>query len=350
MFDFFKRRLNTNQKFKNLRINASFNLRTSESDPLSFTGEIPEGVQEKLKSPDEKYIYKIDETFQGISDNNANSYEALIEHLVSCLIYSMGCDCSVFYELGDASKDSFLKESILAVSSDLRDINISKSKNFLLSNNELERFEFKSFLDMRDGFLIKSNISEEEYLLKLSSIKHFGDILDEIVSLYVFYNFDKKTVEKYILLMFYLDAFVLNSDRHINNFGIIKISKGKYKLSPFFDFGRALKARSFYNMSYIDNWNSLSAGVYLRPFNIHSSKIRDILKPEVNLTLNIEKFISLIDRRSIGTFPFDAICHCIYEMLDKQKDKTSFVKLLGDLSKKTKVHFEFLQVLHSHNI
>lgn len=55
-------------------------------------------------------------------------------------------------------------------------------------------------------------------------------------------------IEEYLGRLIYLDAIVLNEDRHYNNIGFI-FSKGKYRPTPYFDFGSGLMSDlSIYRM------------------------------------------------------------------------------------------------------
>jgi hypothetical protein len=68
-------------------------------------------------------------------------------------------------------------------------------------------------------------------------------------------------IEKYLSYMVYLDALVLNEDRHLRNISFIKDVDDSLKLSPLYDFGLSL-------MSDVDahpNWKDVS-GVRCQPF------------------------------------------------------------------------------------
>lgn len=47
-------------------------------------------------------------------------------------------------------------------------------------------------------------------------------------------------ITNYLLVMCVMDYILLNEDRHLNNFGVLRDSEGHYRIAPLFDFGLGL--------------------------------------------------------------------------------------------------------------
>ena len=96
----------------------------------------------------------------------------------------------------------------------------------------------KSFLKEDESFISFAHILELKYLDYSKHIKSgfqssFQFICDEIKMV------TGMDVSCYMAQNLYLDAIILNEDRHLNNFGVVK-GNGYYRLAPVFDNGLSL--------------------------------------------------------------------------------------------------------------
>lgn len=92
-----------------------------------------------------------------------------------------------------------------------------------------------SFIDKEAGegfisfqrILEKMNSTFNERLFPIDRFKFVIDVMERYCGL---------DCTEYLIVMTLLDYIVLNEDRHLNNFGVIKC-KNSYRLAPLFDFG-----------------------------------------------------------------------------------------------------------------
>lgn len=341
----FKKRISTKQPESIFKSLVNF------EEPVGFSREVfaktgslgsygvSKGVQDK-KLMQNDYFYKIDECHTSLYENKQSTMEAFNEHLVSCLIESTGFNYNVKYEICFNSDPYF--QEMLKDFRNVSELNACRSKNFLTKTGG----EFKSFKYLLKGFLKANNINESIFsnfiLDSNNSIEKKITLLAEV---FVFYGFRLSTAKKYLKLMFYYDSFVLNIDRHLGNFGIIRIKKGKYILAPLFDFGRSFLwgLKDIKNYTFI--WKTLKNSVEILPFKDKSLKMREFFKDEIAQKLDITGLLNKIDERTYNSFPFNVMLHCIYDMLDTKIKKKFFIFKLTSWSKQNNIQIDFLDVV-----
>ena len=156
-----------------------------------------------------------------------------------------------------------------------RGVSACKSKNFL--NDGESVISLKSALDASE---LNIDYSMSSQWLKDSIV----GVINMEYGLYI---------EEYLAYMMYLDAIVLNEDRHLRNISFIKTADDKLKLSPLYDFGLSLLSD---RDSYLSE-NSIEF-VKSQPFS-HSFTEQVGLFDNPHITINVDKLmVKLLDAQS----------------------------------------------------
>lgn len=228
------------------------------------------GMQEKWEK--DGYWYKKDFVGQ----------ESIVENICSSFILACGVSDVVYYSVYDL---------------DHRKVGVCKSKSFL--DNETK------FITL-DNLLQRLSISDYNAFYK--QIKKSGSIVDKINILSSFYaSRGLIHTEEYLKLMVYLDAILLNPDRHSNNFGVLVNKYGNpIEVNPIFDMGYSLGTGLYgleeNNISFL--LKKLRKGVLSPFFRANSETVIKSLDKEIKLNFDIDKFLKIVDPLVINTIPF----------------------------------------------
>ncbi len=147
-----------------------------------------------------------------------------------------------------------------------------------------------------EGCMSRSFISQSEWFVTLDRLlTRHGVPVDELLDL----PFEEKVSQTmrfieqftglnpypYFGVMLSLDAFVLNEDRHLNNIGFVRDSKGRYRFAPLFDHGLSLLSDvDLYHpeIEVIDNIRSVRA----KPFSLGFDKQLKAFDPSTFIRFN----------------------------------------------------------------
>lgn len=206
---------------------------------------------------DGKYWYK----------SNFMGYENVAEVVVSIL-----CSCI---------------QNLDYVKYDLYEQDYCVSKDFLGDN------EFISFNKILRSFGVSSSKFN-----KLAPVRR----LQSIMNLYSLVPKDK--ILEYLNKIFYLDALVLNEDRHLNNLGFIKTPNGEFGICPVFDNGLSLLSdiRDYpFRVNLIDNILSVKSKPLSNDFEVQIRLIKNYYdcKP---LIIDINNFYKSIDNYDFSNY------------------------------------------------
>lgn len=170
----------------------------------------------------------------------------------------------------------------------------------------------KSFLEIGDKFITLDNLlqrlSSSDYNAFYKRIKKNGNILDKINVLSSFYeSLGLFNTTNDLKLMVYIDALLLNPDRHSNNFGVIVNKYGNpIKVNPIFDMGYSLGTGLYGleddNISFL--LKKLRKGVLSPFFRANSETVIRSLDQEIKLNFDINQFLKLVDPLVINSIPF----------------------------------------------
>lgn len=119
-------------------------------------------------------------------------------------------------------------------------------------------------------------------------------------------------ITTYLANTFWLDAVILNTDRHFNNYGIIMCNDG-YREAPIFDNGKSLLTGFNLAGSTFSIYDSVKK-VYSKSFSPNFNLNYSFLREYCTISLDIEKLKGIIDNRD------ETIQRKVLEyQLDKQK-------------------------------
>jgi len=193
------------------------------------------GNQEKWYDNDTDSWYKLDQF----------GYEALTETFVSILLEKSNIETDTPF--------TFVRYYMEKMNVHGRERNGCISRNFLKAGQSL--ITVNRLLTGHLGIPLKQK------LMKLSSdkkrITYLADATAEYTGLSEF--------QRYLTLLFEIDALFCNDDRHLNNIAVIEHAKG-YDYCPVFDNGAGLLSNTQISQMNISP-KALIAALYARPFN-----------------------------------------------------------------------------------
>lgn len=167
----------------------------------------------------------------------------------------------------------------------------------------------KSFLKPEESFISFSHILELKYLDYSKQMQNgfqssFQFVCDEINKV------TELDVSSYIAQNLYLDAIILNEDRHLNNLGIIK-GDGYYRLAPVFDNGLSLLS----DLKWYDIYEPIEKNMHLvkaKPFSSRFDKqIKELNKMGlIPLKIDRDKAMKMLDSLESALYPEEYIVRC----------------------------------------
>lgn len=150
-------------------------------------------------------------------------------------------------------------------------------------------------------FLVESELITFSHLLNQVGItsKKFNKLppasrLSSVLKLDTF--IPRSELCSYLNKVIYLDALILNEDRHLNNLALLKDSFGIYKVSPIFDNGLSLLSdtREYsFNRSLIENIIDVKSKPLIEKFSTQI-RLMDTLNAKP-LILDVNRFYSIIE-------------------------------------------------------
>jgi hypothetical protein len=198
-------------------------------------------------------------------------YEALSETLISLLLDRSNIET--------ATPFTFVRYSMEKMNVRGRERNGCASRNFLKDGQSL--ITVNRLLTRNLGIPVKQK------MMRLSSdrkrIAYLADATAEYTGLVDF--------QRYLTLLFEIDALFCNDDRHLNNIAVIEHAKG-YEYCPIFDNGAGLLSNTQISQMNISP-KALIATLYARPFNtaftrqMNSARKlfgKQLIMPKLNLT------------------------------------------------------------------
>lgn len=144
-------------------------------------------------------------------------YEGLCEYVISHLLLFSNLD-----------RDAFVLYETEIIKFQDKTFKGCKSNNFLKENEELITLER----------LYKNVYNRSLYIdiFKITDVDERAKYLVEFIKVYI----DKNVFLSFFHNMLVVDMFFKNEDRHMNNIGLIRNNKGKYRMCPIFDDGASL--------------------------------------------------------------------------------------------------------------
>lgn len=194
------------------------------------------GNQEKWFDETENNWYKLDQF----------GYEALAEVLISKLLEKSNIKSNTPF--------SFAEYKMQRLNVHGRGRTGCSSESFLKEGESL--ITLNHLFSRYFGYSLKSAL--EKLPSDKKRIRYLAEETSNITELEYF--------PQYLTLLFEIDAFFLNDDRHLNNIAVIQ-SNGKYKYSPIFDNGAALLSNVQFSPMSIEP-KGLIKDVLSRPLNI----------------------------------------------------------------------------------
>lgn len=171
-----------------------------------FSKTITKGTQEKYFV--DGYFYKVDTTIN----------EGITEYLVTMLLQNSTLDPNTF-----VSYEPCIINNKFGC----------RSKSFLQSASE----EFVTINSLYK--ILTGNTDLSDYLMRFPSAK---DRLNYLLDLVNVFNIDTSAFKLYLNTLVQLDMLILNTDRHVHNYGFIYNNKtNTYRTAPIFDNGRSLE-------------------------------------------------------------------------------------------------------------
>ena len=228
------------------------------------------------------YWYKID---NGCSEGKN-------EHIASIILKCTNLTNYVYYE-----------------SCEVNGYRACRSYNFL-NENEM----FVTFSDIIGTIYGVEN--PEDMIWSIRDVYKRYEFLVDVVKIY---TNNKLDISEYLKIIFYLDLFILNRDRHLNNLGIITdISTEEFRPAPIFDNGLSFlggcqgmiydkgieyavnkqNARTI-SGSFVEQVLASTQGVVNCPFKIDFKKLHKKLKNDKAVT-NLHKLVLQYQYQSIG--------------------------------------------------
>ncbi len=178
---------------------------TFTNDQRIFGKTITKGTQEKYYS--DGYFYKIDTTFN----------EGLTEYLVTLLLKHT-----------TLNSNSYMEYELCLINNKFG----CRSKSFLKDVDE-EFVTINSLYTKATGY---TNLAD--YLMGLSTAEARLKYLLDLITIF---NISKQEFRYYLNTLLQLDMLILNTDRHVHNYGVIyNRSTRKYRIPPIFDNGQSL--------------------------------------------------------------------------------------------------------------
>lgn len=215
------------------------------------------GNQEKWYDSDTKRWYKLDQF----------GYEALSE-----------CAVSAFLELSNIETDT----PFTFVRYDMERLNVHKRKRTSCSSLNFLK-EDQSIITISHLLNRVLDAPLKEKLSALSSDKKRIAYLAEATAEYT----GLEHFPEYLTLMFEIDSFFLNDDRHLNNMAVIE-ENGCYSYCPIFDNGAALLSNV--QLSQMDIMpKALISVLKARPFNTSFTRQMNSARELFGAQLNIPK-------------------------------------------------------------
>ena len=151
--------------------------------------------------------------------------------------------------------------------------------------------------DKADEFITLYRLYKNIYGKDLASVTSKMDYDDAIE--YVI-DFVKKAVDlditSYLANIFWLDAIILNSDRHFNNYGII-MHGDKYMEAPIFDNGKSLLTGSKTDLKATTLTEAIGK-VYSKSFSPNFTLNYNYLKKHCTIKLDREKIFELLKTKA----------------------------------------------------
>lgn len=150
-------------------------------------------------------------------------------------------------------------------------------------------------LNSEEEFITLYRLYKNVYGRDLAAVTSKMDYDDAIMYVIEFVrNLIGIDITEYLANTFWLDAIILNTDRHFNNYGII-MGKEEYRVAPIFDNGKSLFTGSKIDLSNI----SISDGVkrtYSKSFSPNFKLNYNFLKKYCTINLDKEKAIELLKK------------------------------------------------------
>lgn len=167
----------------------------------------------------------------------------------------------------------------------------------------------KSFLKEDESFISFAHILELKYLDYSKHIKSgfqssFQFICDEIKMV------TGMDVSCYMAQNLYLDAIILNEDRHLNNLGVVK-GNGYYRLAPVFDNGLSLLS-DLKSYSPLEPLEKNMRAVKAKPFSSQFEKqVKELNKMGFPpLKIDKERAITILDSLKKDKYPEEYMVRC----------------------------------------
>lgn len=199
-------------------------------------------------------------------------YEALAENIVSLLLEYSGCANFVYYD-------------IIKVNYNGRYVNACISEDFLLQDEiYVPCADFVQHITTIQDFV--------DTMISVTKLDNFGIYLSDIL---------------------YLDAVILNEDRHLNNIGVIYNKRlNTYSLAPVFDNGASLSSNLTYYPFGLSSSDTYMGQTIAKPFYRNFQKQVDEVTKLYGRSISLQFDYDIIrDNIQNGFYPDNYIHRCL---------------------------------------